>query len=179
MDNRHDAPRSFCTSPLPSARRHNQPSDVRASCIVCAPTPFHHSKPQPFLSTPGHTHAQVAGIVAGVLIYWGGKKTRRTEQVEDRLRTALEMEHEQKRAANGDTGSTTVEEAAEAPERMPGAPQTSEKPDGSGTRVVYDDPASVIAVPGNEGDNVNEELKSVAEGLSEKLESLVQKIVVV
>ncbi|KAH9943489.1 golgi-body localization protein domain-containing protein [Epithele typhae] len=38
------------------------------------------------------TH-RVAGIAAGVLIYYGGKNTRRTEVVEDRLRAALEMEH--------------------------------------------------------------------------------------
>ncbi|KAI0752599.1 TT1751-like protein [Daedaleopsis nitida] len=53
----------------------------------------------------------------------------------------------------------------------------SEKPDGSGTRVVYDDPASVIAVPGSEGGSVDEELKSAAEGLSQKLEHLVQTVV--
>jgi hypothetical protein len=35
---------------------------------------------------------QVAGILAGVFIWWGGKKTRRHEQVEQRLRAALAME---------------------------------------------------------------------------------------
>ncbi len=34
----------------------------------------------------------VAGIAAGVYIWWGGKKTRRHEQVEERLRAALAME---------------------------------------------------------------------------------------
>ena len=85
-----------------------------------------HSSTSPIPSALTHAlNTQVAGIIAGVLIYWGGRKTRRTEQVEDRLRTALEMEHEQKRApgpapaAGADTASTTVEEAGEAPERMP------------------------------------------------------------
>ena len=36
--------------------------------------------------------AFVAGILAGVFIWWGGKKTRRHEQVEARLRAALAME---------------------------------------------------------------------------------------
>ena len=98
---------------------------------MCALTPFRqlHAHCLPLLSPPGHTHAQVAGIVAGVLIYWGGKKTRRTEQVEDRLRTALEMERAEGSASapadsgdrEGEGGSTTatVEEASEVPERMP------------------------------------------------------------
>lgn len=60
-----------------------------------------------------HISPQLAGIAAGVLIYWGGKQTRRTELVEDRLRTALEMEHEQKRTVDGDGASITVEEADE------------------------------------------------------------------
>lgn len=53
----------------------------------------------------------------------------------------------------------------------------SEKADGTGTRVVYDDPLSVIAVPAKDGDAVNSELRSVAEGLSRKLEQLVRTIV--
>lgn len=36
--------------------------------------------------------AFVAGIVAAVLIWWGGKKTKRNEEVEKRLRMALAME---------------------------------------------------------------------------------------
>ncbi|KIP10738.1 hypothetical protein PHLGIDRAFT_22173 [Phlebiopsis gigantea 11061_1 CR5-6] len=36
--------------------------------------------------------AFVAGILAGVFIWWGGKKTRRHEQVEQRLRAALAAE---------------------------------------------------------------------------------------
>lgn len=35
---------------------------------------------------------QVAGIAAGVYIWWGGKKTKRNEAVEERLRNALAME---------------------------------------------------------------------------------------
>ncbi|CAL1700809.1 unnamed protein product [Somion occarium] len=36
--------------------------------------------------------AFVAGIAAGFYIYWGGRKTKRHEQVEERLRSALEMD---------------------------------------------------------------------------------------
>ncbi|KAI0719613.1 golgi-body localization protein domain-containing protein [Cerioporus squamosus] len=60
--------------------------------------------------------AFVAGIIAGVLIYWGGRKTRRTEQVTDRLRMALEMDREN--TAPGDASSQSpdrVEEAEEGP----------------------------------------------------------------
>ncbi len=49
-----------------------------------------------------------------MLIYWGGRKTRRTEQVTDRLRTALEMDGQ----ATGDETSSRagrVEEASEGP----------------------------------------------------------------
>lgn len=35
---------------------------------------------------------QVCGILAGFYIYWGGRKTKRHEQVEQRLRAALAME---------------------------------------------------------------------------------------
>ena len=48
-----------------------------------------------------------------MLIYWGGRKTRRTQQVEDRLRLALEMESETKGHAEQRTDSespTAVEE---------------------------------------------------------------------
>ena len=48
-----------------------------------------------------------------------------------------------------------------------------EKPDGSGTRVTYDDPASVIAVPDVPGESVNPELIKAVGALSQKLEALV------
>ena len=51
-----------------------------------------------------------------------------------------------------------------------------EKADGSGTRVTYDDPASIIAVPEAPGENVNHELTRAAEALSRKLETLIQTI---
>ena len=51
-----------------------------------------------------------------------------------------------------------------------------EKADGSGTRVVYDDPASIIAVPSASGENVNPELAEAAEVLSQKFEALIQMI---
>ena len=66
-----------------------------------------------------------------MLIYWGGKKTRRTEQVEDRLRAALEMEHEKHAQTASATGASPtpsaptveirVEAAGECPERVPPA----------------------------------------------------------
>lgn len=37
--------------------------------------------------------AFVCGIMAGVFIWWGGRKTKRTEEVQKRLRMALAMEH--------------------------------------------------------------------------------------
>ncbi|KAI0677562.1 hypothetical protein C8Q78DRAFT_98113 [Trametes maxima] len=65
--------------------------------------------------------AFVAGIIAGVLIYWGGRKTRRTQQVEERLRMALKMEHdrdapsaEQQLSSAADVPTITVENAEEA-----------------------------------------------------------------
>ncbi|KAI1792668.1 hypothetical protein LXA43DRAFT_309718 [Ganoderma leucocontextum] len=51
-----------------------------------------------------------------------------------------------------------------------------EKADGSGTKVTYDDPASVIAVPTASGGSVDRELVKAAEVLSRKFEALIQKI---
>ena len=51
-----------------------------------------------------------------------------------------------------------------------------EKADGSGTRVAYDDPASVIAVPSASGESVKPELAEAAGVLSRKFEALIQKI---
>ncbi len=66
---------------------------------------------------------QVAGIIAGVLIYWGGRKTRRTEVVEERLRMALQMERDPQRSAhNGSVPTINVEEAGESPESVSAAP---------------------------------------------------------
>ncbi|KAI9001071.1 hypothetical protein BD414DRAFT_574554 [Trametes punicea] len=58
--------------------------------------------------------AFVAGIVAGVLIYWGGRKTRRTKEVEERLRMALQMEHEHAREA-GAPGGTPQQPSPDLP----------------------------------------------------------------
>ena len=52
----------------------------------------------------------------------------------------------------------------------------SEKVDGSGTRVIYDDPGSSIPVPASQGQTVDVELKAAAAKLSEKLGELVQTI---
>ncbi|RPD81163.1 hypothetical protein L226DRAFT_131164 [Lentinus tigrinus ALCF2SS1-7] len=60
--------------------------------------------------------AFVAGIIAGVLIYWGGRKTRRTEQVIERLRMALAMDPEHR--VPGEASPSTlgrVEEVSEHP----------------------------------------------------------------
>ncbi|KAI0658053.1 TT1751-like protein [Cubamyces menziesii] len=51
-----------------------------------------------------------------------------------------------------------------------------EKADGSGTKVIYDDPASIIAVPAH-GQIVDGALKQAAEDLSNKVEALVQSII--
>ncbi|KAI0081717.1 hypothetical protein K474DRAFT_1703572 [Panus rudis PR-1116 ss-1] len=44
--------------------------------------------------------AFVSGIIAGVLIWWGGRKTRRHQQVEERLRTALALDSPNPNNAN-------------------------------------------------------------------------------
>ncbi|KAL7282365.1 hypothetical protein ACG7TL_003835 [Trametes sanguinea] len=51
--------------------------------------------------------AFVAGIVAGVLIYWGGRKTRRTKEVTERLRIALQMEREHQADDSASTASAS------------------------------------------------------------------------
>ncbi|KAI1787135.1 hypothetical protein LXA43DRAFT_896724 [Ganoderma leucocontextum] len=51
-----------------------------------------------------------------------------------------------------------------------------EKADGSGTRVTYDNPASVIAVPTASGERVDPELAEAAVVLSGKFEALIQRI---
>ncbi|KAI9063308.1 hypothetical protein FKP32DRAFT_1758393 [Trametes sanguinea] len=61
--------------------------------------------------------AFVAGIVAGVLIYWGGRKTRRTKEVTERLRIALQMEREHQNG-HADTASTASASSA----RQEGSP---------------------------------------------------------
>ncbi|OSD01015.1 TT1751-like protein [Trametes coccinea BRFM310] len=48
---------------------------------------------------------------------------------------------------------------------------------GNGTKVIYDDPASVIAVVSEPGVAVSEELKHAAERLSAKVEELVKTII--
>ncbi|KAI8989018.1 TT1751-like protein [Trametes punicea] len=51
-----------------------------------------------------------------------------------------------------------------------------EDADGNGTRVIYDDPASVVPIPSAPGQSVDDELKKAAEGLSAKVEMLVKTI---
>ncbi|KAH9848156.1 TT1751-like protein [Lenzites betulinus] len=49
-----------------------------------------------------------------------------------------------------------------------------ENADGSGTRIIYDDPSSHIPVPSGEtGEGLDDELKKAAEALSAKVEALV------
>ncbi|KAI0636337.1 TT1751-like protein [Trametes polyzona] len=48
--------------------------------------------------------------------------------------------------------------------------------DGSGTKIIYDDPASLISVPGPGGREVDDELQKAAEGLSSKVTALVQNL---
>ncbi|PIL37095.1 hypothetical protein GSI_00787 [Ganoderma sinense ZZ0214-1] len=52
--------------------------------------------------------AFIAGIIAGVLIYLGGRRTRRTKQVEERLRLALEMESDLDKAKRMDSDTPTA-----------------------------------------------------------------------
>ncbi|KAI0324543.1 TT1751-like protein [Cubamyces sp. BRFM 1775] len=51
-----------------------------------------------------------------------------------------------------------------------------EKTDGGGTKIVYDDPASLIAVPAY-GQVVDDTLKRAAEDLSVKVEALVKTVI--
>lgn len=64
-----------------------------------------------------YSYKQVAGIIAGVLIYLGARKTRRTKQVEGQLRLALEMEGDIDKAKRIDSSGTpsAVAVAVEAP----------------------------------------------------------------
>ncbi|KAI0347243.1 hypothetical protein BDW22DRAFT_1322640 [Trametopsis cervina] len=68
--------------------------------------------------------AFVAGILAGVFIWWGGKKTRRHEQVEQRLRAALALEKPSITVTGPDessdgTSNGRLPDAAEASESSP------------------------------------------------------------
>ncbi|KAH9899930.1 hypothetical protein C8Q73DRAFT_339831 [Cubamyces lactineus] len=79
--------------------------------------------------------AFVAGIVAGVLIYWGGRKTRRTKEVEERLRMALQMEHEhngQGEAADSASRShlpaINITSDEDEPEKAPNSPADGTQP---------------------------------------------------
>lgn len=82
--------------------------------------PQHSYVPPPSLSLSesrlAHAYEQIAGIIAGVLIYLGGRKTRRTKQVEERLRLALEIEGDIDKAKRIDSDTpTAVGVAVEAP----------------------------------------------------------------
>ncbi|KAH9853535.1 hypothetical protein C2E23DRAFT_821747 [Lenzites betulinus] len=73
--------------------------------------------------------AFVAGIIAGVLIYWGGRQTRRTEEVRDRLRMALKMERDPQRRSlptQRATPTINVEEASESSEPVAALAATAE-----------------------------------------------------
>ncbi|KAI9060040.1 TT1751-like protein [Trametes sanguinea] len=48
---------------------------------------------------------------------------------------------------------------------------------GDGTKIIYDDPASVIAVMSEPGAAINEELAHAAKSLSAKIEQLVETII--
>ncbi|KAI0325165.1 TT1751-like protein [Cubamyces sp. BRFM 1775] len=51
-----------------------------------------------------------------------------------------------------------------------------ENEDGTGTRVIYEDPATLNPVPGFPGDEVNEGVRRIAEGLSVKLDRFVRAL---
>ncbi|TFY59690.1 hypothetical protein EVJ58_g5638 [Rhodofomes roseus] len=82
--------------------------------------------------------AFVAGIAAGVLIWWGSKKTKRVKEVTDRLRMILALEPS---AASGSAGAVVLSEKPQRP-----SPQT--KAAGDGSRVSPR--ARVLARPGYE-----------------------------
>ncbi|KAI0750742.1 golgi-body localization protein domain-containing protein [Daedaleopsis nitida] len=123
--------------------------------------------------------AFVAGIIAGVLIYWGGRKTRRTEQVKDRLRIALEMEHGggAPKTPFPPTGPPATEEASESPERMLKARTTTgSSTHGGGTRSPVT-PASPVedAVVRRDAEKVPQ---AVARQVSAKSLSFAEEMVV-
>lgn len=62
---------------------------------------------------------QVAGIVAGVLIWWGSKKTKRVKEVTDRLMMVLSVEPSA-------TSTTTTDAPAVAPPEQTPSPIHSE-----------------------------------------------------
>lgn len=92
-----------------------QPGPQRLRCLQPSYVASRNSSP----SEPPVAHActQIAGIIAGVLIYLGGRKTRRTKQVEERLRLALEIEGDIDKAKRIDSDTpTTIGVAVEAPQ---------------------------------------------------------------
>ncbi len=52
----------------------------------------------------------------------------------------------------------------------------TEKADGTGTKIVYDDPTSTVPVPASQGGPVNADLQAATEQLSQKLEKLLQTV---
>ncbi|EMD40777.1 hypothetical protein CERSUDRAFT_80431 [Gelatoporia subvermispora B] len=70
--------------------------------------------------------AFIAGILAGVFIWWGGRKTKRTEEVEERLRTALAMERKPSKRPSPSVavnGNTNVPPAQPEPSPVPESPE--------------------------------------------------------
>ncbi|KAI0650754.1 hypothetical protein C8Q79DRAFT_1006990 [Trametes meyenii] len=114
--------------------------------------------------------AFVAGIVAGVLIYWGGRKTRRTEQVEERLRMALKMEHDRdassaQQPSAADVPTITVqgtEEAAEGAERVPPAAPSEPKTSCETSTATATESDSEGPADAEKEDNENEKERLVA-----------------
>ncbi|KZT74331.1 hypothetical protein DAEQUDRAFT_660489 [Daedalea quercina L-15889] len=83
------------------------------------------------ITLPG---AFVAGIVAGVLIWWGGRKTKRVKEVTDRLMLILAMEPNAPSATDpGGPSAIVLSEKAHAPGR-PAVGDT--KTAGDGSRVL-------------------------------------------
>ncbi|RDX52440.1 hypothetical protein OH76DRAFT_157358 [Lentinus brumalis] len=52
----------------------------------------------------------------------------------------------------------------------------TEKADGTGTKIVYDDPTSTIPVPASQGGPVNADLQAATDQLTQKLEKLLQTV---
>ncbi|OBZ70461.1 hypothetical protein A0H81_09965 [Grifola frondosa] len=95
--------------------------------------------------------AFIAGILAGFYIYWGGRKTRRTQQVEDRLRVALDMERSPEHPSTVVTGgnSSTMAAVLNATQSTPIMRQQQSPSQGSdfAGEKIPPERASVTSIP--------------------------------
>ncbi|OCH92936.1 hypothetical protein OBBRIDRAFT_802282 [Obba rivulosa] len=101
--------------------------------------------------------AFIAGIAAAVLIWWGGRKTKRTEEVERRLRMALAMERKPRRRSQtsvaGEGNSNIPPAQAEplptstSPETLPQCQDFADCPNEPEASVVSITIADEMSVP--------------------------------